>query len=63
MLNMRFLEGICEVWAGVSSVATLSTMETESLFEASLLLFWGEFLWDGYAVDIHGIEVFGTSGG
>ena len=39
------------------------TMEARSLFGALLVFFWGEFLQKFNCVNIHGVGVFGGSGG
>ena len=59
-LSFRFLVG--EGGTFSAQVSCLSAMETQSLFDASLSLFWGE-LSDMDNIDIHCVRVFSLGGG
>ena len=63
MLNMRFLGGVRGCGAGRCHVSTFAALEAKSLLGTSLSFFRGEFLGEFDHIYVHGVGVFGSSGG
>ena len=62
-LNARFLGRVREGRAGGHHMSTFAAVEAKSLLGTLLMSFWGEFLGGFNCINVHGIRVFGGSGG